>query len=228
MLYYINYKQYIYIKVTLAYSTKEIVPSISYIYISFIIISILLASILLYFILILLDIITIFPEVDNVSKLLKSDLYSYYNSNYKYIIKAYNLKVNNFNPIDSAFNIINPNASSKVYIFSKIYKAKASNNCNLIALSQGVLAATIYYINSNIFNYIKIAIKTSLCLLRTCTKIYQDLPAFTKTTTSQATATKSASPLGTKSTATTTSAPQTSTSKKVPSPMQPSIINNYN
>ncbi|KAL9566960.1 hypothetical protein ACKAV7_008729 [Fusarium commune] len=141
------------------------------------------------------DIIAAFPEVDDLSKLLKSELCSYYNvkqyemmqadayngaydeyaqSNYEYVAKACDLKVDNFNATDSPFNVTNPDTSSNICVSGKTYIAKAGDSCNSIALSQGVSAATMYYINSNIFDCTKIAAGTNLCLPLTCTKIYQN------------------------------------------------------
>ncbi|SPJ85290.1 uncharacterized protein FTOL_11071 [Fusarium torulosum] len=140
------------------------------------------------------DIIAAFPEVDGLSKLPKSDLCSYCNveqyrmmqadayneaydeyaqSNYKYVAKACDLKVDDFNPPDGAFNVTNPDASSDTCVSGKTYTAKAGDSCDSIALSQGVSAATMYYINSNIFDCTKIAAGTKLCLPLSCTKIYQ-------------------------------------------------------
>ncbi|KAF5602849.1 uncharacterized protein FSUBG_7489 [Fusarium subglutinans] len=140
------------------------------------------------------DVIAAFPEVDDVSKLSKSDLCSYCNveqykimqadaytgaydeyaqSNYQYVAKTCDLKVDNFNATDSAFNVTNPDASSDICVSGKIYDAKAGDSCDSIALSQGVSAATMYYINSNIFDCTKIAAGTNLCLPLTCTNIYQ-------------------------------------------------------
>ncbi|KAI1014460.1 hypothetical protein LB504_012235 [Fusarium proliferatum] len=140
------------------------------------------------------DVIAAFPEVDNVSQLPKANLCSYCNveqykmmqadaysgaydeyaqSDYEYVAKTCGLKVDNFNATDSAFNVTNPDASSNVCVSGKTYKAKAGDSCDSIALSQGVSAATMYYINSNIFDCTKIAAGTKLCLPLTCTKIYQ-------------------------------------------------------
>ncbi|KAH6970281.1 hypothetical protein DER45DRAFT_582383 [Fusarium avenaceum] len=130
------------------------------------------------------DVIAAFPEVDDLSKLPKSDLCSYCNveqyrkmqadayskaydeyaqSNYKYVAKACDLNVVDFNPTDGAFNVTNPDASSDT----------SGDSCDSIALSQGLSAATMYYINSNIFDCNKIAAGTKLCLPLSCTKIYQ-------------------------------------------------------
>jgi LysM repeat protein len=153
-----------------------------------------LTHVILELILTLLDVIAAFPDVDDLSKLPKSDLCSYCNveqyrkmqadayneaydeyaqSNYKYVAKACDLKVVDFNPTDGVFNVTNPDASSDTCVSGKTYTAKAGDSCDSIALSQGVSAATMYYINSNIFDCTKIAAGTKLCLPLSCTKIYQ-------------------------------------------------------
>ncbi|UZP46436.1 hypothetical protein NXS19_014248 [Fusarium pseudograminearum] len=140
------------------------------------------------------DVILAFPEVDSLSKLSKSDLCSYCNveqyrmmqadaysgaydeyaqSNYEYVAKICDLKVDNFNATDSALNATNPDVESEVCVSGKTYTSKAGDSCDSIALSQGVSAATMYYINSNIFDCTKIAVGTDICLPLTCTKLYQ-------------------------------------------------------
>ncbi|EXL66142.1 hypothetical protein FOPG_17668 [Fusarium oxysporum f. sp. conglutinans race 2 54008] len=140
------------------------------------------------------DVIASFPEVDDLSKLPKSDLCSYCNveqyrmmqadaytgaydenmqSSYEYVAKACDLNVDNFNATDSAFNVTNPDATGNICVSGKTYTTKDGDSCDSIALSQGVSAATMYYINSNIFDCSKIAAGTNLCLPLTCTKIYK-------------------------------------------------------
>ncbi|KAI6747886.1 hypothetical protein FGRA07_09493 [Fusarium graminearum] len=140
------------------------------------------------------DVIAAFPDVDNSSQLPKSDLCSYCNieqykmmqadaysgayieyvqSDYEFVAKACDLKVDNFNATDSALNITKPDTSSDICVSGKTYTSKAGDSCDSIALSQGVSSATMYYINSNIFDCTKIAVGTNICLPLTCTKIHQ-------------------------------------------------------
>ncbi|KAJ4245208.1 hypothetical protein NW762_014078 [Fusarium torreyae] len=140
------------------------------------------------------NIIAAFPDVDDISKLPKSDLCSYCNveqyaimqadaytgvydddvkRSYEYVAKTCDLDVENFNATDSAFNVTNPDATSDMCVSGKIHVAKDGDSCDSIALAQGVSAATMYYINSNIFDCTKIDAGTKLCLPLTCTKIYK-------------------------------------------------------
>lgn len=103
-----------------------------------------------------------------------NDLYDEYaQANYEYVAKACDLKVDNFHAADGAFNVTNPDATSDMCLSGKTYTTKTGDSCDSISLSQGVSAATMYYINSNIFDCAKIAAGTDLCLPPTCTKIYQ-------------------------------------------------------
>ncbi|KAM0545773.1 hypothetical protein ACHAPJ_011197 [Fusarium lateritium] len=140
------------------------------------------------------NIIAAFPDVDDISKLPKSDLCSYCNveqyaimqadaytgvydedvrTSYEYVAKTCGLDVDNFNATDSAFNVTNPDTTSNMCVSGKTYVAEDGDSCDSIALAQGVSAATMYYINSNIFDCTKIAAGTKLCLPLTCTKIYK-------------------------------------------------------
>ncbi|EWY79620.1 hypothetical protein FOYG_17253 [Fusarium oxysporum NRRL 32931] len=133
------------------------------------------------------DVIAAFPEVDDISELPKSDLCSYCNveqyrmmqadaytgvydenvqSSYEYVAKACDLNVDNFNATGSAFNVTNPDVEENTCVSGKTYIAKDGDSCDSIALAQGVSAATMYYINSNIFDCKKIATGTNLCLPR--------------------------------------------------------------
>ncbi|KAM5529504.1 hypothetical protein BFJ69_g16583 [Fusarium oxysporum] len=139
-------------------------------------------------------VIAAFPKVDDLSELPKSDLCSYCNveqyammqadaytgiydeyvkASYEYVAKACNLDVDNFNATDSAFNVTIPDTSSDVCVSGNTYTTQDGDSCDSIALAQGVSAATMYYINSNIFDCSKIAAGTELCLPLTCTKIYK-------------------------------------------------------
>ncbi|KAL5603673.1 hypothetical protein FOVSG1_006423 [Fusarium oxysporum f. sp. vasinfectum] len=140
------------------------------------------------------DVIAAFPEVDDISELPKSDLCSYCNveqyrmmqadaytgvydenvqSSYEYVAKACDLNVDNFNATGSAFNVTNPDVEENTCVSGKTYIAKDGDSCDAIALAQGVSAATMYYINSNIFDCKKIAAGTNLCLPLTCTNLYK-------------------------------------------------------
>ncbi|KAF5570185.1 hypothetical protein FPHYL_1461 [Fusarium phyllophilum] len=139
-------------------------------------------------------VIAAFPDVESLSELPKSDLCSYCNveqyvmmqadaftgaydeyakASYEYVAKACNLDVDNFNATDSAFNITVPDTTSNICVSGNTYITKDGDSCDSIALAQGVSAATMYYINSNIFDCHKIATGTELCLPFTCTKIYK-------------------------------------------------------
>ncbi|KAI1066831.1 hypothetical protein LB506_012125 [Fusarium annulatum] len=140
------------------------------------------------------SVISAFPQVDDLSELPKSDLCSYCNveqyaimqkdaytgaydeyakGSYEYVAKACNLNVDNFNATDSAFNVTSPDVTGEVCVSGKTYTTRDGDTCDSIALSQGVSAATMYYINANIFNCSKITAGTDLCLPLTCTSIYQ-------------------------------------------------------
>ncbi|SPJ87076.1 uncharacterized protein FTOL_12101 [Fusarium torulosum] len=140
------------------------------------------------------EVIAAFPKVDSLSKLPKYDLCSYCNveqyammqaddytgvydeevkASYEYVAQACNLDVDNFNATDSAFNFTVPDTGDDTYVSGNIYTTKSGDTCDSIALAQGVSAATMYYINSNIFDCSKIAPGTNLCLPLTCTNIYQ-------------------------------------------------------
>ncbi|KAI7762473.1 hypothetical protein LZL87_008819 [Fusarium oxysporum] len=140
------------------------------------------------------DVIAAFPKVDSLSKLPKSDICSYCNveqyammqadsytgvydeyvkASYEYVAKACDLDVENFNATDSAFNITIPDTKSDICVSGNTYTTKYGNSCDSIALAQGVSAATMYYINPNIFDCSKITAGTELCLPLTCTKIYK-------------------------------------------------------
>ncbi|KAL9564084.1 hypothetical protein ACKAV7_011797 [Fusarium commune] len=73
----------------------------------------------------------------------------------------------------SAFNVTNPDVEENTCVSGKTYIAKDGDSCDSIALAQGVSAATMYYINSNIFDCKKIAAGTNLCLPLTCTNLYK-------------------------------------------------------
>jgi hypothetical protein len=81
--------------------------------------------------------------------------------------------VDNFNATDSAFNFTVPDTGDDACVSGNIYTTKSGDTCDSIALAQGVSAATMYYINSNVFDCSKIAPGTNLCLPLTCTNIYQ-------------------------------------------------------
>ena len=105
---------------------------------------------------------------------LYNDLYDEYaQANYEYVAKACDLKVDDFDSAGSAFNVTNPDANSNTCVSGKTYTTKVGDSCDSIALSQGVSAATMYYINSNIFDCAEITPGTNLCLPPTCTNIYQ-------------------------------------------------------
>lgn len=141
---------------------------------------------------ILPDVIASFSEVDDLSELPKSDLCLYCNveqyrmmqanaytgaydgdaqSSYEYLAKICDLNVDNFNGTDSAFNITSPDAGGDICVSGNKCTTKAGDSCDSIALSQGVSAATMYYINSNIFDCSKIAAGTNLYLPLSCNKI---------------------------------------------------------
>ncbi|SPJ90372.1 uncharacterized protein FTOL_13253 [Fusarium torulosum] len=69
---------------------------------------------------------------------------------------------------------MSPISDDNIYISGNIYTTRDGDNYDSIILAQGVSAATLYYINSNIFDYLKIAIGTKLCLPLTCTSIYKN------------------------------------------------------
>ncbi|KAF5560715.1 hypothetical protein FNAPI_4091 [Fusarium napiforme] len=139
-------------------------------------------------------VIAAFSDYDKLSELPKSDLCSYCNveqyvlmqadpytglydeyakASYEFIAKACDLNVDNFNATDSAFNVTTPDTTSDICISGNTYTTKDDDSCDSIAVAQGVSAATMYYINSNIFDCSKIAPGTELCLPLTCTKIYK-------------------------------------------------------
>jgi LysM repeat protein len=110
--------------------------------------------------------------------MMQSDAYTgaydeYAKASYEYVAKACNLDVDNFNATDSAFNVTVPDTTSNICVSGNTYITKDGDSCDSIALAQGVSAATMYYINSNIFDCHKIATGTELCLPLTCTKIYK-------------------------------------------------------
>ena len=135
-----------------------------------------------------------FPKVDGLSELPQSDLCSYCNieqyammqadaytedydedakASYEYIAKACHLNVDNFNATDSAFNVTGPETTGDVCVSGSTYTTKEGDSCDSIALSEGVSAATLYYINSNIFDCHKIAAGTELCLPFTCSSLHK-------------------------------------------------------
>ncbi|KAH7183621.1 uncharacterized protein B0J16DRAFT_402152 [Fusarium flagelliforme] len=140
------------------------------------------------------DVIASFPQVDDISELPKSDLCSYCNvekyrmmqadaytgaydeysqASYEYVAKACDINVDNFNATDSAFNVTNPGVEEDTCVTGKTYSAKDGDSCDSIAVAEGVSAATLYYINSNIFDCKRIAAGTNLCLPLTCTQLYK-------------------------------------------------------
>ncbi|KAI6755997.1 hypothetical protein HG530_011733 [Fusarium avenaceum] len=140
------------------------------------------------------EVISAFPKVDDLSQLPKSDLCSYCNveqyammqadaytgaydedvkASYKYVAKTCGLSIDDFNAADSAFNVTSPVSDDNICVSGNTYTTRDGDSCDSIALAQGVSAATLYYINSNIFDCSKIAAGTKLCLPLTCTGIYK-------------------------------------------------------
>jgi LysM domain len=139
-----------------------------------------------------LDEIASFDDLDSLANISTSDLCSYcyvtklqlmqedaysdaYNDDwmaaYEYAAATCNLTVTDFNATASAFNVTVP-TSTPACVSGSIYTTTEGDTCDLIALAEGISAATMYYTNPNILNCSNITAGTSLCLPLTCTDLY--------------------------------------------------------
>ncbi|KAH7121982.1 hypothetical protein B0J13DRAFT_531642 [Dactylonectria estremocensis] len=130
-------------------------------------------------------VIAAFPNVTDLSDLVASDLCSYCNvksfsmlqadaysdvyeenwaSSYEYVATQCNLTMDNINAAASAFNITARDGTTNSCMSGNTYTTKQGDSCDSIALSRGVSAATLYYINPNNFYCSDITAGTSLCL----------------------------------------------------------------
>lgn len=108
--------------------------------------------------------------------IMQADAYlAAYDSNWRTIYTEVadqcNLAVSDFNATTSAFNIRVPVTTTNC-VSSNTYTTVDGDTCDSIALDQGVSAATMFYMNSNIHNCSAVDADTELCLPQTCSSVY--------------------------------------------------------
>lgn len=108
--------------------------------------------------------------------MMQADAYSSaYESNwqtiYQEVAAQCNLTISDFNATTSAFNVSVPVTATNC-VSGNTYTTVDGDTCDKIALAQGVSAATMFYMNSNIHNCSAMDAGTDLCLPQTCSSVY--------------------------------------------------------